>query len=230
MGKIVFGNPNEVKDGAIFNNRIDLIEAGLHRSTVKGIDGNKEDGAVAIILSGGYEDDYDLGDEILYTGEGGNDPSTGKQVKHQSWNSTGNAGLLLSYKNNYPIRVIRGSKHNSKDSPKEGYKYCGIFYIIEEPMMQIGKSGFKICRFKLRKAGTELQESELVEIGSIVKVLYDEDNFKQFAIGIKDANSQTLNPESKLAQRFIGKTIGDKIMLGPGYEIIKIEKAQNKNH
>lgn len=40
------------------------------------------EGAAAIVMSGGYEDDYDIGTEILYTGEGGNDPSTGKQVAH----------------------------------------------------------------------------------------------------------------------------------------------------
>ncbi len=38
--------------------------------------------------------------------------------------------------------------------------------------MQIGKSGFKICRFKLRKIGTELQKIQSVEIGSIVKVKF----------------------------------------------------------
>lgn len=47
-------------------------------------------------MSGGYEDDYDNGTEILYTGEGGNDISSGKQVAHQSWSSPGNAGLCIS--------------------------------------------------------------------------------------------------------------------------------------
>ena len=225
MSNIILGNPNNVEEGSIFPSRYDLIEAGLHRSTVRGIDGNGEDGAAAIVLSGGYEDDYDFGDEILYTGEGGNDPSSGKQVAHQSWNSPGNAGLYLSYKRNYPIRVIRGSKHNSKDSPRSGYKYCGLFRIIEEPTMQIGKSGFKICRFKLRKIGTELQEVATVEVGCILKVRYNDSIEKQFSIGVEDANSQYLNPDSKVAQNFIGKKIGEVVDLGPGYEILEIFKA-----
>lgn len=227
MSKVIFGNPNNVKEGTIFFSRIDLIDAGLHRQRMKGIDGNATDGAAAIVLSGGYEDDYDLGNEILYTGEGGNDSTSGKQVAHQSWNSSGNAGLFKSYKNNYPIRVIRGYNHNSKDSPTEGYKYCGLYRIIEKPTMQIGKSGFKICRFKLRKIGTELRQIDSVQIGSVVKVKYGQDNYKQFAIGIEDANSQTLNPDSKLAQSFLGKKVGEIVELGPGYEIVEILKPSS---
>lgn len=40
-------------------------------------------GADAIVVSGGYEDDNDDGDEIIYTGQGGNDPDSGKQVADQ---------------------------------------------------------------------------------------------------------------------------------------------------
>lgn len=98
MSNITYGNLKNIKEGTILSNRYDLIEAGLHRSTVRGIDGNGTEGAAAIVMSGGYEDDYDIGTEILYTGEGGNDTSTGKQVAHQSWNSSGNAGLLISLK------------------------------------------------------------------------------------------------------------------------------------
>lgn len=225
MSKIIFGNPHDIKEGTVYSSRVELMEAGLHRLRMNGIDGNATEGAAAIVLSGGYEDDYDYGDDILYTGEGSNDPTSGKQVDHQSWSSKGNAGMLKSFKNNYPIRVIRGFNHNSKDSPKAGYKYCGLYRITEEPLMQIGKSGFKICRFKLRKIGTELKKIDLVENDSIVKVKYEGDNYKQFAIGLKDPNSQTLSVDSKLAQSFMGKKVGDTIELGPGYEIIEIQKS-----
>lgn len=51
------------------------MEAGLHRFTVHGIDGNGTEGVSPIVLSGGYGDDVDLGDEIIYTGHGGNNPA-----------------------------------------------------------------------------------------------------------------------------------------------------------
>jgi putative restriction endonuclease len=34
----------------------------------------------SIVLSGGYVDDEDLGDMIIYTGEGGRDAATGRQI------------------------------------------------------------------------------------------------------------------------------------------------------
>ena len=43
------------------------------RPWVAGIHGGGEDGAYSIALSGGYEDDIDMGDCFTYTGEGGRD-------------------------------------------------------------------------------------------------------------------------------------------------------------
>jgi integrase len=39
-----------------------------------GISGGEREGADSIVVSGGYEDDEDYGDVIVYTGAGGNDP------------------------------------------------------------------------------------------------------------------------------------------------------------
>ena len=36
------------------------------------------------MLAGGYEDTRDFGNTILYTGQGGRDPETGRQVAHQT--------------------------------------------------------------------------------------------------------------------------------------------------
>lgn len=84
MSKLYFGSMPNIKEGQIFESRKALIEAGLHRSIQHGIDGNGIEGVAAIVVSGGYEDDLDLGDEIIYTGHGGNDPKTKKQIDHQS--------------------------------------------------------------------------------------------------------------------------------------------------
>ena len=58
--------------GAEFPSRAALREAGVHAPLVGGISGG-QDGADSIVVSGGYEDDLDRGDEIIYTGQGGND-------------------------------------------------------------------------------------------------------------------------------------------------------------
>lgn len=223
----IFGNPNSIIENTIYNSRIELIEAGLHRSTVRGIDGNAAYGAAAIVLSGGYEDDYDLGDQILYTGEGGNDPSSGKQVAHQSWNSPGNAGLLFSEQNDLPVRVIRGSKHKSNFSPKDGYKYGGLYFVTNSEKV-IGKSGFKICRFTLNKINTTSLAPLIIQSGNLVLLKSDKIKEKWYSIDVDAPIAQKLNSASKMGQLLFGKKIGEKIDFGPGFEIIEIKKYLSK--
>ncbi|MEH6478269.1 MAG: YDG/SRA domain-containing protein, partial [Sneathiella sp.] len=66
--------------GQIFTDRKALHDAGVHRATQAGITGKATEGAESIVLSGGYVDDQDYGDTIIYTGHGGRDPNSGKQV------------------------------------------------------------------------------------------------------------------------------------------------------
>jgi putative restriction endonuclease len=95
MGRpIIFGEIPGIKEGHRFEGRKEMIPTSFHRNWGSGKDGNGREGTVAIVLSGGYEDDEDLGDEIIYTGAGGNDTNTGKQVRDQSWKNSGNAGLF----------------------------------------------------------------------------------------------------------------------------------------
>jgi putative restriction endonuclease len=46
------------------------------------------------------------------------------------------------------VRVIRGSSHDSPYSPRFGYSYDGL-YAVEEFWHEVGKSGFRIWRFRL---------------------------------------------------------------------------------
>jgi putative restriction endonuclease len=81
--KRLFGHVPGIPVGEEFKNRRALHDAGVHRPTQAGISGSQEEGADSIVVSGGYEDDHDSGDRIIYTGFGGNDPSTGEQVSNQ---------------------------------------------------------------------------------------------------------------------------------------------------
>lgn len=56
------------------------------RPPVAGIHGNPDLGCYSIALSGGYEDDVDLGESFIYTGEGGRDlkgTKTNPKVKYK---------------------------------------------------------------------------------------------------------------------------------------------------
>ncbi|MGB5855281.1 MAG: YDG/SRA domain-containing protein [Oceanisphaera sp.] len=76
---IIFGEIVGFTEGFNFSDRKEMMPSSFHRQWGQGIDGNGREGTSAIVLSGGYEDDEDNGDEIIYTGAGGNDPNTGRQ-------------------------------------------------------------------------------------------------------------------------------------------------------
>lgn len=150
MAGRIFGDIPGYPPGSLFEDRLELREAGVHRPPQAGISGNQAEGADSIVLSGGYEDDEDHGDVIIYTGQGGRDALTGIQTHDQPF-VRGNRALAFSSQNNLPVRVIRGSGHDSPYSPKAGYSYDGLFH-VEDFWHEIGRSGFRVWRFKLVKA------------------------------------------------------------------------------
>jgi putative restriction endonuclease len=107
------GNPA----GSTFPSRPALSQAGVHRPRMGGISGNGREGADSIVVSGGYIDDQDFGDELIYTGHGGNDPATRKQIADQELDAPGNAGLARSQLDGLPVRVIRGAAGDPAYSP-----------------------------------------------------------------------------------------------------------------
>lgn len=163
MADYIFGEIPDINENDTFKDRKALREAKIHLALQAGIDGNKNVGSPSIVLSGGYEDDQDLGDEIIYTGHGGKDQNTRKQIADQSWDSPGNAGLLKSQNEGLPVRVSRGSNHKSKYSPKSGYTYAGLYSVVDS-WEEIGRSGFKICRFKLIYSGTNNNRNTAEEV------------------------------------------------------------------
>src|ERR671916_95862 len=149
MPERIFGHIPGYPVGSGFDTRAELSQAGVHRPLQAGISGSGREGADSIVLSGGYEDDQDFGDVIVYTGHGGRDQETGKQVADQNL-IRGNRALAYSSLNGLPVRVIRGAGHPSPYSPSSGYRYDGL-YLVEDYWHETGISGFRIWRYKLIK-------------------------------------------------------------------------------
>lgn len=149
MPERIFGHIPNYIEGDLFDSRSDLSLAGIHRPRQAGISGSETEGADSIVLSGGYEDDQDYGDMIVYTGHGGRDPETRQQVGDQLL-TRGNAALAHSCMHGLPVRVIRGASHPSPYSPPVGYRYDGL-YRVEDYWREQGRSGYIIWRFRLVK-------------------------------------------------------------------------------
>jgi putative restriction endonuclease len=146
--KRLFGAIDGIRVGQQFIDRRDLHDNLIHRPIQAGISGTKAEGADSIVVSGGYVDDEDHGDYILYTGHGGNDPNTGKQTRDQSVEGPGNAGLITSMVLGLPVRVVRGPHRGSLYAPPSGYVYAGLFE-VSDFWIATGRDGFKVIRFKL---------------------------------------------------------------------------------
>ncbi|MEW9799349.1 YDG/SRA domain-containing protein [Alteromonas sp. CYL-A6] len=142
-----FGHIKGVEPGEWFANRKELAKAGVHSPLQAGISGSQNEGADSIVLSGGYEDDEDLGDVIVYTGAGGQDADKRIQVAHQELTRT-NLALAKSKLLRLPVRVIRGHEHKHELSPQKGYVYAGL-YEVEDYWSEIGKSGYVVWRYRL---------------------------------------------------------------------------------
>jgi putative restriction endonuclease len=104
-------------------------------------------GAESIVLSGGYADDEDYGEIIIYTGFGGRDPGSSRQVADQAFTSQ-NQALVTSALQGLPLRVVRGSGQQSPFSPPSGYRYDGLFR-VDRYWQERGRDGFLICRYRL---------------------------------------------------------------------------------
>ncbi|XP_011503304.1 PREDICTED: E3 ubiquitin-protein ligase UHRF1-like [Ceratosolen solmsi marchali] len=159
-----------IEVGTLWKFRVQVSEAGVHRPHVAGIHGRADDCAYSIVLSGGYEDDLDNGEEFLYTGSGGRDLSGNKRTAKQSCDqqlTLMNRALALNcnarvnviegaeainWKAGLPIRVVRNFKlaKHSKYAPEDGNRYDGIYKVVKY-WPEKGQSGFRVWRYLLRR-------------------------------------------------------------------------------
>ena len=149
---MTFGAIEGVGAGSNFKSRRELYDAGVHRTLQAGIVGRQKDGAESVVLSGGYVDDEDFGDVIVYTGDGGQNDK-GQQVSDQDFEGK-NQALFRNHLEDVPVRVIRGASHRSDHSPTDGYRYDGLFR-VERCWREKRSHGFLVCRYRLIKIEAE---------------------------------------------------------------------------
>ncbi|MFD6277171.1 YDG/SRA domain-containing protein [Streptomyces sp. NPDC060209] len=143
----MIGEVPNVEVGQEYNTRRLAHDVGVHRPLQAGICGTLRTGAESIVVSGGYKDDEDYGDVIVYTGHGGQD-GAGNQVSNQSLDDPGNAALVTSHLEGLPVRVLRGWQSDSAYAPESGYRYDGL-YRVTSYGSKLGIDGYLIWQFRL---------------------------------------------------------------------------------
>ncbi|TFY66128.1 hypothetical protein EVG20_g4962 [Dentipellis fragilis] len=135
--------------GQTWRKRKEAAEAGIHRQVYAGIWAGKNY-AYSVVISGGYDDDSDEGETILYTGSGGRSRNQGPfggnspQTEDQSFAYRSNAALLSSCRRMQPVRVIRGLYD---EEAKLYYRYDGLYDVTSAELVE-GSSGFMVCQFR----------------------------------------------------------------------------------
>ncbi|KNA20959.1 hypothetical protein SOVF_047620 [Spinacia oleracea] len=143
-----------VEIGDIFFFRMEMCVLGLHAPSMAGIDymtvkteAEDEPLAVSIVSSGGYDDDAEDQDVLVYTGQGGgNYNNSGKAASDQKL-ERGNLALEKSSRRGNQIRVIRGIRDTSNPSLKI-YVYDGL-YTIQESWIEKAKSGANLFKYRM---------------------------------------------------------------------------------
>ncbi|GAB4848623.1 Histone-lysine N-methyltransferase, H3 lysine-9 specific suvh4 [Ancistrocladus abbreviatus] len=147
--------------GYQFFSRAEMVAVGLHRHWLNGIDYMGQSYckgeyssytfplALAIVLSGQYEDDVDNSEDVVYTGQGGNNLLGDKHQIRDQVMERGNLGLKNSMEQCLPVRVIRG--HDSKSSyVGRVYTYDGLYKVVQY-WPEKGLSGYTVFKFKLKR-------------------------------------------------------------------------------
>lgn len=221
-----FGPIPGIEVGMNWMFRMQVSEEGVHRPPVSGIAGTVKLGCPSLVLSGGYEDDVDNGEEFYYTGAGGRDLSGNKRTAEQSFDqeltkSNGalavccdckfddkNGGEAKDWKKGKPIRVVRGYKgaKHSKYAPEVGNRYDGIYKVVKY-WPEKGKSGFRVWRYLIRRddpapAPWTKEGKKLMQEGGYGEVIYPEGYHeaqaeKEKEKAAKEAEKQRLKQENK---------------------------------
>ncbi|KAI4348385.1 hypothetical protein L6164_009114 [Bauhinia variegata] len=156
------GNIPGIKVGHQFYSRAEMVAVGFHSHWLNGIDYMGQSYrkglehskytfplAVAIVLSGMYEDDLDNAEDVVYTGQGGHNLTGDKRQIRDQVLERGNLALKNCIEQRVLVRVVRGHESASSYTGKV-YTYDGLYKVVNY-WAEKGISGFTVYKFRLRR-------------------------------------------------------------------------------
>ncbi|KAI7221337.1 hypothetical protein KC333_g1795 [Hortaea werneckii] len=125
-----------------------LLRDGAHGQSQQGIHGKKGHGAFSCVIAGGLAPDnqpypnIDEGDTVYYCGTDSNDGSV----------TEGTYRLIESKESGKPIRLIRSHNLKNEYAPEKGFRYDGLYTIVDFEMLDPPNSKRQRHRFKMVRA------------------------------------------------------------------------------
>ncbi|KAI7241555.1 hypothetical protein KC330_g612 [Hortaea werneckii] len=122
-----------------------LLRDGVHGQSQQGIHGKKGHGAFSCVIAGGLAPDnqpypnIDEGDTVYYCGTDSNDGSV----------TEGTSRLIESKESGKPIRLIRSHNLKNEYAPEKGFRYDGLYTIVDFEMLDPPNSKRQRHRFKM---------------------------------------------------------------------------------
>ncbi|KAI6871905.1 hypothetical protein D0864_03078 [Hortaea werneckii] len=122
-----------------------LLRDGAHGQSQQGIHGKKGHGAFSCVIAGGLAPDnqpypnIDEGDIVYYCGTDSNDGSV----------TEGTSRLIESKESGKPIRLIRSHNLKNEYAPEKGFRYDGLYTIVNFEMLDPPNSKRQRHRFKM---------------------------------------------------------------------------------
>ncbi|KAF9688353.1 hypothetical protein SADUNF_Sadunf02G0188700 [Salix dunnii] len=173
--------------GHRFYSRAEMVAVGFHSHWLNGIDYMGQSYrkgeyhnytfplAVAIVISGMYEDDLDNAEDVIYTGQGGHDLTGNKRQIRDQKLERGNLALKVQLTQSQnllngvilwarvgcqamgfncveqcvPVRVVRGHECASSYCGRV-YTYDGLYKVVQY-WAEKGLSGFTVFKYRLRR-------------------------------------------------------------------------------
>ncbi|XP_062105321.1 histone-lysine N-methyltransferase, H3 lysine-9 specific SUVH4 [Humulus lupulus] len=155
------GNIPGIDVGHQFYSRAEMVVVGFHSHWLNGIDYMGQlyskgeyskytfPVAVAIVLSGMYEDDLDNAEDVVYTGQGGHNLTGDKRQIRDQVLERGNLALKNCVDQGVPVRVVRGHESSSSYCGKV-YTYDGLYKVVQY-WAEKGISGFTVFKYRLKR-------------------------------------------------------------------------------
>ncbi|KAI6914126.1 hypothetical protein KC318_g2020 [Hortaea werneckii] len=122
-----------------------LLRDGAHGQSQQGIHGKKGHGAFSCVVAGGLAPDnqpypnIDEGNTVYYCGTDSNDGSV----------TEGTSRLIESKESRKPIRLIRSHNLKNEYAPEKGFRYDGLYTIVDFEMLDPPNSKRQRHRFKM---------------------------------------------------------------------------------